>query len=263
MLKACAAMVAAAVAGVMAGPAAADGPLTLTYQATMLGLPLASAAAEVAPADGSYHLVGEIETRGIVGLFSRWQHRAVSIGRLGPDGRRIGAVRHRGDGVRNGEVRFVQILFDADGAQIEAAQPDPDDRSERRRVPPEMKLGTLDPLSAFYALALKLEAGQGCDGTLRIFDGRHRYDLDLFAGSEPLTCGFGYRPLAGFKRMDQPAVDARAASPGTIRYVRLAEGFPPIPYRLDVTSRWGTVTVMLEEWRLPGQLAAQAPPAQR
>src|SRR3546814_16876423 len=72
----------------------------------------------------------------------------------------IAAARHRGDGIHNGEVRFIQILYGADGAKIEAAQPDPDERSESRRVPSAMKAGTVDPLSAFYALALKLEIGR-------------------------------------------------------------------------------------------------------
>src|SRR3546814_3350141 len=51
----------------------------------------------------------------------------------------IAAARHRGDGIHNGEVRFIQFLYGADGAKIEAAQPDPDERSESRRVPSAMK----------------------------------------------------------------------------------------------------------------------------
>src|SRR3546814_13402021 len=80
-----------------------------------------------------------METRGVVGLFSRWHHRAVSVGRLAADGSGIAAARHRGDGIHNGEVRFIQILYGADGAKIEAAQPDPDERSESRSVPFAMK----------------------------------------------------------------------------------------------------------------------------
>src|SRR3546814_4653472 len=60
--------------------------------------------------------------------------------------------------------------------------------------------------------------------------------------------------LAGFKRLDRPTVDASAAAPGTIRYARLADGFPPVPQRLDVPSRYGPVTVVLEDWRLSRRL---------
>src|SRR3546814_3204438 len=156
----------------LAGPAVYGGALALTYRATQEGMPQASASEEVVPGGDSYRLEGEMETRGVVGLFSRWHHRAVSVGRLAADGSGIAAARHRGDGIHNGEVRFIQILYGADGAKIEAAQPDPDERSESRRVPSAMKAGTVDPLRAFYHLALKLETGKGCAGTMRIFDGR-------------------------------------------------------------------------------------------
>src|SRR3546814_18577964 len=98
-----------------------------------------------------------METRGVVGLFSRWHHRAVSVGRLAADGSGIAAARHRGDGIHNGEVRFIPILYGADGAKIEAAQPDPDERSESRRVTSANQDGTGRPVDPFYALALALE----------------------------------------------------------------------------------------------------------
>src|SRR3546814_20596935 len=103
----------------LAGPAVYGGALALTYRATQEGMPQASASEEVVPGGDSYRLEGEMETRGVVGLFSRWHHRAVSVGRLAADGSGLAAARHRGHGIHNGEVRFLQILYGADGAQIE------------------------------------------------------------------------------------------------------------------------------------------------
>src|SRR3546814_3648063 len=74
MLKAFAVPIAGVMAG-LAGPAVAGEALALTYRATLLGMPLASASAEVVPGGDSYRLEGEMETRGVVGLFSRWHHR--------------------------------------------------------------------------------------------------------------------------------------------------------------------------------------------
>ncbi|MFN4089684.1 MAG: DUF3108 domain-containing protein [Alphaproteobacteria bacterium] len=244
-------------AGVLAGAAgsaAASGVLALTYDATMVGLPLAAVTATVRPGD-TYHLTGALETRGIVGLFSRWRHEAASIGHVAPDGSGIAGVRHRGDGVSGGEQRFIQLLFDPTQTIVEAAKPDPDARSRSRRVPPDLRHGTLDPLSTFYALALQLENGTGCVGTMRVFDGRHRYDLILSDGPDALSCRFAYRPLAGFKRDSNPTVDASDRSPGIIRYARVAEGFPPVPERLEVPTRFGGVVVALSDWRVETRAA--------
>ena len=260
MLKATSAALFLIAAGAALQPGAGDAAprsdtLSLEYQATLLGLPLAAVSATVDPG-ALYRLTGTMETRGVVGLFSPWYHQASSVGHLSEDGRDIVGVRHRGDGVHRGESRFMQLLFDPETTTIEAAEPDPDTGSKSRRVPPALRTGTLDPLSAFYALALRLDGGQGCGGPVKIFDGRHRYDLVMAEGPDALSCRFAYRPLAGFKRKSAPTVDASDETPGLIRYTRVAEGFPPIPERLEVPSRFGSVVVALTGWNVETRTAA-------
>src|SRR5690606_11794860 len=53
----------------------------------------------------------------------------------------------------------------------------PRDRSREAPVPPELRAGALDPLSAVMALSQAVGAGHGCDMTVPVFDGRRRYDM--------------------------------------------------------------------------------------
>lgn len=234
--------------------ASAPMPLSLSYAATLHGLPLANVDATVDPAS-PFRLTGDLRTSGIVGLFSPWQHRAASSGRLAEDRSGILGVRHRGDGVYRGSPRHIQLLFDPSSTVVEAAEPDPEEESDGRRVPPEARSGTVDPLTAFFLLAKRLGAGDGCEGVLRIYDGRQRYDLELSEGPEELSCRFLYRQIAGFSKRKPPVVESDRRL-GVIRYTRLAESLPPVPQRLEVPSRYGSVVVALTDWRVSTEAQA-------
>lgn len=235
--------------------AAVSDNLALTYEATLIGLPLATVSA-VLDAGRPYRITTDLQTRGVVDLFSPWRHRATATGTLSADGGAVVGVRYRGDGVRRSEERYAQLLFEPALTTVEALQPDPMTFSKGRRVPPALRHGTFDPLTAFYILAERLDRGRGCDGPIPIYDGRYRYDLIMSAGPDALSCRFAYRQVAGFSKRKAPFVDASADTPGLIRYARVAAGFPPVPERLEVPSRFGSVVATLTGWSVETRAAA-------
>jgi len=235
--------------------AAVSDSLALTYEATLIGLPLATLSAVVDPRR-PYRITTDLQTRGVVDLFSPWRHHATAAGRLSADGTAVVGVRYRGDGVRRSEERYAQLLFEPSQTTVEALKPDLKNAWKGLRVPPELRHGTFDPLTAFYILAERLDRGRGCDGPIPIYDGRYRYDLIMSAGPDALSCRFAYRQVAGFSKRKGRFVDASPETPGLIRYARVAAGFPPVPERLEVPSRFGSVVVTLTGWSVETRAAA-------
>lgn len=239
----------AAAAALTAAPTPASAAMALRYQATLIGLPLANVSAVLDPRS-TFRITSDLETAGIVDLFSPWRHHASAAGRLSADGAGIAGVRYRGDSVRRSEETYAQLLFEPTLTTVEAVKLAPKALSENRQVPPPLRNGTVDPLTAFYILAERLDRGRGCDGPIAVFDGRYRYDLLMSAGPDALSCHIAYRQVAGFSKSKEPYVDASKATPGLIRYVRLADGFPPVPQRLEVPTRFGSVVVALADWSI-------------
>jgi hypothetical protein len=104
----------------------------------------------------------------------------------------------------------VDLTYTASGIQLDAQ---PAYNTTRFPVSEDQKRGTLDPLSGLvYSLSgVSLSAAKPCGDTVRVFDGRRRYDIDLKpAGQENVKsdggysgpaqkCTVVYKQLAGFK----------------------------------------------------------------
>jgi hypothetical protein len=107
----------------------------------------------------------------------------------------------------------LQMTF-ADGVASERFSPQPPERSDRLPVTDADRRGVTDPLSAVL-IVTKLGGGvmaaSDCNRTLKIFDGRRRYDLVLsYARMEKaaikrgysgaiLVCSVVLQPIAGYR----------------------------------------------------------------
>jgi hypothetical protein len=149
----------------------------------------------------------------------------------------------------------VAIDYGGDGKVSIDVTPPPDS-DERDPVPAALQQHTIDPLTAGLAAV-----NSGCQGTLRVFDGRRRYDMvlsdrgeaevpssrhNIYTGRARL-CRVSITPLAGFWRKNvqedyRPSqLDAWIASP--------AAGLIPVPVYLELTAPRGTLGIHLSAAR--------------
>jgi hypothetical protein len=208
--------------------------------------------------DGSrYRAESQMQTTGVVGVLFPWTAHGSSEGVL--DAHRLQPSRHVGNGEFRGERRSVIIDY-AHGGGVSAVVEPPPERDSRQPVPLDLQQQTIDPLTASIA-AITFP----CGGTLKVFDGRRRYDmrlLDLGASDVP-DSGYGaYRgsarrcraqiqPLAGF----WPATPQHDERPTQIDYwiATPQPELPPVPVYLELSGARGTLAIHLQK------LAAAAP----
>ena len=70
------------------------------------------------------------------------------------------------------------------------------------QIEPEDQAGTLDPVSAALTALAPEPAGEICNRSVEIYDGRRRYAIDLGApeaGEGRIRCPALYRRVAGYK----------------------------------------------------------------
>lgn len=121
--------------------------------------------------EAGYVASSEMRTVGLAGVLFPWTAGATTTGARGAAGLR--PIAHRARGEYRGAARTVEIDYAADGG-VRATIAPPPEADDREPVPEAERLATIDPLTATLA-AVQV----GCRGTLRIFDGRRRYDLAL------------------------------------------------------------------------------------
>jgi hypothetical protein len=229
--------------------AVAQSAMTAEYDVRYGPLTIMTLRATTESGDGRYRTTTTAQTVGIAGMIFPWHASATTEGRVGACG--FQPIAHRSSGKYRGQRRSVVIDYDAAGAVVAAIEPLAAD-DYRDAVPVTLQQDTVDPLTAtLIALA------SHCHGTVRVFDGRRRYDMELAdrgEGEVPASRGAVYagparrcrsdiRPIAGFWRTgprhdERPShLDAWVASPR-------AE-LPPIPVYLELSNHRGTLSMPL------------------
>lgn len=223
---------------VMAEYAVHYGPLTIL-----------SLRARTESGDGRYRTTTEARTVGLAGVVFPWHASATTEGRLEASG--MQPVTHRSSGEYRGQQRSVTIDYGAAGGVVAAIQPPAAD-DYRDAVPIALQQETIDPLTAtLSALA------SNCRGSVRVFDGRRRYDMqftDLGEADVPQSvdtiytgrarhCRSEMQPIAGFWRTgpqhdERPSrLDSWIASP--------RPDLPAVPVYLELSSQRGTLSIHL------------------
>ena len=156
----------------------------------------------------SYSAVSRLKTAGVVNSFYESVIDASSVGTVA--GNAVHPQKY--DSSYNGEKsdQRVSLAYAANGIQLFS---DPPYDVNRFPVSDEQKVGTVDPLSGIvYALAgISVTPQKRCGDTVRVFDGRRRYDVELkYIGTDKVSssggysgdtikCEMQYKQVAGFK----------------------------------------------------------------
>lgn len=196
-----------------------------------------------------YQATTDVRTVGVVALLFPWS--AASDSRGVRDDGTMRPLRFRTAGEYRGTHRLAEINYDKDAGPRVHIDP-PAENDDRDAVPAALQQATIDPLTASLAAV-----SSGCRGTLRVFDGRRRYDLVLSDLGETATppsrhtryagrarhCRALIQPLAGFWR-SEPRHDER---PTQVDYW-IASPRPDViavPVYLELSAPRGTLAVHL------------------
>lgn len=193
-----------------------------------------------------YRLVADTRSTGLASLFAN-SHQT-----LRAEGRWMGNAavpeRFSSQGAYNGQPRRVDMVYRGDQPELLAQVPP--DAGERTPVPPELRRGTVDILSALARLVRQAGATGRCDGDQAVFDGRRRLEwsartdqggpqIAAAGGRWPgplIACSFTSRVVSGFRLRDDPAEVGRPRS-GTALLATVRPDLPPLPVQIEFP--WG------------------------
>jgi hypothetical protein len=156
----------------------------------------------------NYAAVSRLKTAGVVNSFYESVIDASAVGTVA--GNTVHPQKY--DSAYNGEKSDQKVSLAYMGAGIQLSSDPPYDVS-RFPVTDEQKANTLDPLSGIiYSVAgVSVTADKPCGDTVRVFDGRRRYDVELtYVGKDNVSasggysgpaikCEMRYKQIAGFK----------------------------------------------------------------
>ncbi len=159
----------------------------------------------------NYRAVSNFQTSGVVNAFWQAEIQATSSGKIGAKALQPGLYDSFNIN-RTGKKQEVSLTYENGAPKLYA---DPVYATTGYEVKPEDQKGTLDPLSAvtYMVSGVAMDAGNPCDLTTRIFDGRRLYtvamtkvkdtdikmDNGLYAGKAAL-CQAQYRALGGMRQ---------------------------------------------------------------
>jgi hypothetical protein len=187
------------------GPAST---VQLVWQVYLGGFNLGNIGIKSSFAGNSYSAVSRLKTAGVVNSFYEAIIDATSVG--GVNGAGLSPQKYDSNTNNEKTNQKVGLTYSSSGIQLFS---DPPYNTERFPVTEEQKRGTLDPLSGLvFALSgISQSTAKPCGETVRVFDGRRRYDIELnYVGQDKVKtdggysgpavkCTVIYKQLAGFK----------------------------------------------------------------
>jgi len=229
--------------------------LTATYSTSVLIFRVGRIDVTAEVANGRYQADAHVEAAGLAALFTDFEIDSEVEGRLdgtAPRPDRYGHVERTGEKVRTVEVGF----------ETGVAQPNAEPPFSSWGQPPASeadRTGTIDPMTAVLFLSQSLAETQGepCTGSLPVFDGKQRYNLNLTARGteeirtrgwrgEALVCDAYYEPISGYDPEDWPE-PGETRHPLRLWIAPVGDGAAFIPVRAHTRAGFGGVTIEARE----------------
>ena len=189
-------------------PQGPSSTIQLVWQVYLGGFNLGNIGLKSNFSGNGYSAVSKLKTAGVVNSFYEAVIDADSTGTVA--GAALLPAKYNSNTNNEKMNQKVNLTYTAGGIELFA---DPAYNTERFPVSPDLKRNTLDPLSGIvFALSgVSVSSAKPCGDTVRVFDGRRRYDIELkFVGQDKLKsdsgysgpavkCTVTYKQLAGFK----------------------------------------------------------------
>ncbi|MDN5786126.1 DUF3108 domain-containing protein [Pseudorhodobacter sp.] len=177
--------------------------------------------------DGNrYAVSGVVKSAGLAALFRKISYTAEARGAVSGSKYTPASYTETSD---NGKRKSQSKMSYSRGVPS-AVQYTPPREGRDKDVNPASQGGTVDTLTALYAILRDVDAGQECKVSLKMYDGRY---VSTIAVSNPkkkgdgVICSGQYRRVDGFKPEEMAE---RTKFPFTVRYVPLGDG------RMQVTE---------------------------
>jgi hypothetical protein len=238
--------------------------LEVAYEIHIGGFHLASVRLVEVVDEDRYLAVTKLTTKGLAEAIDSSDIKAVSTGAV--EGRLVIPRSYNSDVTTTDNHQLVGLVFD--GGKPLPVDSHPVYDLTRYPVLPELKLNTLDPLSAavFVTMGSSANAEQRCGRTVPIFDGKRRYNLTLsyvgndkislgrngYNGGKPvkaLMCRAHYERVAGFKPPKPgrkppkwPEIDVWLAPIEGTKFL--------VPVRMQASTEFGGVVVRAVELKV-------------
>ena len=160
------------------------------------------------------------------------------------------------------EKRKTFMRWSPDG-RIETRLTPPESPGKRKKVPPALQRGAVDPMSALMSFSSLPINGRACHYTTRIFEGRRRVNARLrlvrrsatpnnFASGLPKRayhCHLFADRIAGFRPRHMQRFPGKLP-PADIWFVRLPKHRLWVPVRIEFSTQYGRVRAFVTNLRI-------------
>lgn len=213
-------MMAALALPVLALPARADQADKIVFDVSLQGIPAGRLVIDGKIAGTAYSAAGVMETTGLAGALKKIRYAGTVSGayagaRFMPQAFEISS--RRGDEASSQSIRYK-------GGAPASVKREPPRAPRAADVNPAEQGGTIDPLTALYAVLRDVAAEEACTLKVTMYDGSKRSQVALSAAQakgENVVCTGEYRRLAGFSEKEMAH---KSRFPFTLTYAPTAAG---------------------------------------
>ncbi|SOB94334.1 DUF3108 domain-containing protein [Rhodobacter maris] len=169
---------------------------------------------------GRYGAQGMMQTTGLAGMLKKIRYEAAADGRFAQ-----GRFSPRSTEVlsQRGDNRSRNTVIYNGGVPVSVIH-EPPRASRPNDVDPAKQGGTIDPLTALYAVLRDVPPAEACKLSVTMFDGTKRSEVALSAprpSGKGVTCAGEYRRIAGFSDKEMAE---KTRFPFTLTYAPTADG---------------------------------------
>ena len=172
------------------------------FDVILRGIPAGQLVFKAEQAGGRYAVAGKVQSTGIVAALLTFRYDATARGTVTPDGFRPSFYSQDTD--RRGRKAQSKMAYSAGVPQ--PPQITPPRGPATYDLDPATQGGTVDPLTAIFAVLRDHPRDSACNISLTLFDGRRRTQLTLGAPTlqtdGTATCSGDYKRLGGFSPED-------------------------------------------------------------
>ncbi|MFT3687664.1 DUF3108 domain-containing protein [Paenirhodobacter sp.] len=208
-------------------PAAADQSDRIVFGFSLKGIPAGQLSINGKIQGGSYGANGVMETTGLLGALRKLRYDAQVSG--GFSGGRFTPMRFD-ETAQRGSDRYQYVTVYKGGVPVSVSR-NPPRKPRATDVDPAKQGGTVDPLTALYAVLRDVDRSEACTFSAYMYDGSKRTQVTLShpkPSGNGVVCAGEYRRIAGFSARE---MQEKAVFPFTLTYAPGPDG-----KRLQVVS---------------------------
>ena len=191
-----------------------------TFDVVIRGLNAATLGFSAVEDGNRYAVSGLLKSAGIAAMFRKISYTGTAKGAISGTRYTPFSYVEQSD---NGKKQSTSKMAYTRGVPS-AVQYTPERDARQDEVAPSSQGGTVDTLTALYAILRDVDSGQECKISLKMYDGRYVSSIAISkpqAKGNAIVCAGQYRRIAGFKTSDMAE---RTIFPFTLTYEPTANG---------------------------------------